>query len=278
MKFSEKDLFFNSLLLFSEKSMKKLTESKVAVAGIGGVGCIIVEMLVRNGIGSMNLADIDVFEAKNLNRQIFSSLSTLGVHKAVAGANRVKQINSDCNVKVFDKGVTLDNVESFCRGMDVILAQTDTESSKVLLHRVAKKMKIPVVTGSRYSLDESRWLVKAKLWDYKRDRDLPCYDVTNHPELAKIPTGKLTSKTLKEYDQKIKELKMAKFKDFAKNRPDHFPSIKQADLQKRLTEADNYFNRHVCSVIANCGGLLAATLTLKILLGGSEEELTMRLW
>ena len=55
---ADKPLFYNSALLFSEKDMEKLSKSTVAIAGIGGVGSIITEMLARNGIGNLILADV----------------------------------------------------------------------------------------------------------------------------------------------------------------------------------------------------------------------------
>jgi len=278
MSYSDKDLFFNSLLLFSEADMKTLTESTVAIAGIGGIGCILTEMLTRHGVGNLRVADIDNYDRNNLNRQIFATYDTLGINKAEAAAQRIRQINRDCNVTVFADGVRLHTVDDFCRKADVILAQTDTESSKILLHRTAKLMGIPVICGSRASLDESRWLVKAKVWNYRKHPDTPCYAETNHPEMAKIPTAELTPELLKAYDEKIKQKKMAAFRNSAETRPDLFPSISQDNLAARLREADNYSNRHVCSVIANQGGILAATQTLRVLLGGPDDDLVVKLW
>ena len=87
-----------------------------------------------------------------------------------------------------------------------------------------------------------------------------------------------TPELLKAYDEKIKQKKMAAFRNSAETRPDLFPSISQDNLAARLREADNYSNRHVCSVIANQGGILAATQTLRVLLGGPDDDLVVKLW
>jgi molybdopterin/thiamine biosynthesis adenylyltransferase len=258
--------------------MKKLSESTVAIAGIGGVGCIITEMLARNGIGNLRVADVDPYEDKNLNRQVFATLETLGTHKAVAAADRIKLINPECNVKVFEQGVRIHNVEEFCRGADAVLIQTDTESSKILLHRTCKKLGIPAICGSRGSILQHRWFVRAKVWDYRKNPDLPCYDITNHPDLAHIPTEEMTEDLLKDYDEKIKVKKMKIFSTFAKSNPEIFGSISQKDLLDRIEQYNNYFNRHVCSVLANTGGLLAATATIRYILGGPERDLEINLW
>jgi len=278
MKYSDSALFFNSALLFSEESMGKLANSRVAIAGIGGVGSIIAEMLARNGIGFLKLAEPDPYEDKNLNRQLFATLDTVGINKAVAGAERIKIINPNCNVKVYESGVTLSNVRDFVQDVDVLLVQTDTESSKIIMHRVAKEFKIPLVCGSRGSIMGHRWFVRAKVWDYKKYPDLPCYDETNHQDFVGIPLEKMTQETLNAYDEMIKMKKMDIFIEYAKTRPEMFGRITQDDLLERIDTTLNFANRHVCSVLANTGGCLAATATLRLLLGGPEGDLEINLW
>lgn len=278
MYFGDKALFFNSVLLFSEDDMKQLTNSKVAIAGIGGIGSIATEMLTRNGIGNLRVADIDPYEDKNLNRQIFATMDTIGINKAIAAADRIGLINPECKVKIFDRGVRLDNVEEFCSGADVILVQTDTESTKIILHRTAKKYGIPAICGSRSSILQHRWKVRAKVWDYAKYPDLPCYDETNHPEMVDIPTSEMTEDMLREYDDKIKLKKIKVFNDFAVSNPQMFGSISQKDLLDRISSCKNYFNRHVCSVLANAGGVLAAAATIRHLLNGPEGDLEINLW
>jgi len=278
MKYADSALFFNSALLFSEESMCKLASSKVAIAGIGGVGSIIAEMLARNGIGNLKLAEPDPYEDKNLNRQLFATLETVGINKAIAGAERIKKINPNCNVEIYDAGVNLSNVREFVKDVDVLLVQTDTESSKIIMHRVAKELKIPLVCGSRGSLQGHRWFVKAKVWDYKKYPDLPCYDVTNHPDFAGIPLEEMTNENLKKYDEMIKIKKMNIFSEFAQSKPEMFGSISQEDLLERIETSHNYSNRHVCSVLANTGGCLAATATLRVLLDGPDGDLEINLW
>ncbi|MDD3014803.1 MAG: ThiF family adenylyltransferase [Candidatus Gastranaerophilales bacterium] len=278
MKYADNALFFNSALLFSEKSMDKLAKSKVAIAGIGGVGSIIAEMLARNGIGFLKLAEPDPYEDKNLNRQLFATLETIGINKAQAGAERIKIINPNCNIKVYDTGVTLSNVRDFVQDVDVLLVQTDTESSKILLHRVAKEYNIPLVCGSRGSIQGHRWFVRAKVWDYKKYPNMPCYDETNHPDFIGIPLEEMTQESLKAYDEMIKIKKMNIFTEYAKSKPEMFGSITQEDLIERIDTSHNFSNRHVCSVLANTGGCLAATATLRVLLGGPEGDLEINLW
>lgn len=73
--------YIRNLTTISEDDMKILKKSKVLVVGCGGLGGYIIEMLSRVGIGNITAMDGDVFDETNLNRQLFSSMSTLGRKK-----------------------------------------------------------------------------------------------------------------------------------------------------------------------------------------------------
>lgn len=270
--------FFNSLLLYSDESMEKIKNSRVAVAGVGGIGCLEVELLARQGIENIKVADIDVFSDVNMNRQLFATTSTLGINKAVAAKNRILDINPNCKVEVFEEGINKDNAREFLKDVDVLLLQVDKEAIKVLLHKLAKEMNIPVIGASRSSLQESRWCVSAKLWDYKQKPELPCYDKTNHPELEKYSVDELTKELLDGYDKKIVEKKKGIFKENARKNPELFRSISKEDVVDRLNSFDNYHNRHVNAIVANTAACLACALTVRYLLGSYEDCLKINLW
>ena len=278
MDYTNNPLFYNSILLFSDASIEKIMNTRIAIAGIGGVGSIITELLARNGVGFLRISDIDPYEYKNLNRQLFATHETIGINKAIAGADRIKSINPDCHVEVYENGINLSNVREFCKDIDILIIQTDTESSKVILHRVAKEYGIKVVCGSRGSIFGHRWNIKAKVWDYKKYPDMSCYDATNHPELAGISLKDMTDKMLNNYDEIIKNKKISLFRDYAKSKPEMFGSISQEDLIDRINNYEKFFNRHVCSVLANTGGCLAVTAALRLILDGPDDELEMNLW
>lgn len=271
-------LFYNSALLFSNESMEKIKNAKVAVAGVGGVGSIAVEMLARVGVGTLKLADPDVYSEVNLNRQLFATLDTIGQNKAMAAKERILKINPNCKVEVYKEGVNVKNAKEFCKDIDIIITIPDREAIKVLLHKIAKENKIPCVMGSRDSMEgASRWSVRAKLWDYK-NKDIETFGATNHKEIDKYSLDELTQDILDEYDEKIKIKKMTFFKETALSKADLFKSISKADLIERIENNVNYFNRHVCSVIANTAGCLAATSTLRYILGDSEDYIGVNLW
>ena len=74
-------MFERSEILYGKDFYKKLSDKKVAIFGLGGVGGFVYEALIRNGIKNFLLVDKDKFEESNLNRQILSNRTNLGKAK-----------------------------------------------------------------------------------------------------------------------------------------------------------------------------------------------------
>lgn len=75
------DQFSRTELLLGKAAMEKLSRSRVAVFGIGGVGGYVCEALARSGVGSFDLVDNDKVSVTNLNRQIIATHRTIGREK-----------------------------------------------------------------------------------------------------------------------------------------------------------------------------------------------------
>ena len=73
--------FSRTQLLFGKEAMEKLSGSRVAVFGIGGVGGYTVEALVRSGVGAIDLIDDDKGCLTNLNRKNIATRRTIGKNK-----------------------------------------------------------------------------------------------------------------------------------------------------------------------------------------------------
>ena len=92
--------FSRTQLLFGKEAMEKLSGSRVAVFGIGGVGGYTVEALVRSGVGAIDLIDDDKVCLTNLNRQIIATRSTIGKYKVDVMKERILDINPKVEVNV----------------------------------------------------------------------------------------------------------------------------------------------------------------------------------
>ena len=81
--------FTRTETLIGKDAVEKLSASKVAIFGIGGVGGYTAEALARCGIGELDLIDNDTVNITNLNRQIIALHSTIGQHKVDVAKNRL---------------------------------------------------------------------------------------------------------------------------------------------------------------------------------------------
>jgi len=122
-------------------------QQKIAVAGVGGAGGACLELLAREGVSSFSIADPDVFDTTNLNRQAGSSLTTLGKSKAVVMSEFVESIHGDrADVSVFEDGVTVDNMNAFLDGATIAIDAIDVGNPTMSLElaRAARRKKLPV--------------------------------------------------------------------------------------------------------------------------------------
>ena len=139
--------------ILSESDQLQLAKSKVAVIGSGGLGGTIVLLLARIGLGSLTVADGDVFDETNLNRQALSELSNLGTPKAEEAAKKVGLINPA--VKIIPHRILIEasNVESILTNVQVIVDALDNIPDRIILSNAAQKLKIPLVHGALAGFD-----------------------------------------------------------------------------------------------------------------------------
>ena len=90
------------LLLGGEK-LGLLKNARVLVVGLGGVGAYAAEMIARAGVGRMTIADADVVNVTNINRQLVALHSTIGRSKADVLAERLRDINPGIELTVVNK-------------------------------------------------------------------------------------------------------------------------------------------------------------------------------
>jgi hypothetical protein len=122
---SYEQAFLRNRGLIAAEEQQRLRNSRVAIAGMGGVGGIHLVTLARLGIGRFTIADPDAFEVANFNRQYGATLRHLGRSKAEVMADEAKAINPDLDLRVFREPVAPENVAEFLDGADVFLDGID---------------------------------------------------------------------------------------------------------------------------------------------------------
>lgn len=129
---------------------QRLRQTRVAIAGLGGVGGAHALTLARLGVRKFCIADFDNFEVHNFNRQVGASMSTLGQPKAEVLARMLRDINPEADVQVFADGVTSGNVAEFLDGVDVYVDGIDffAMEARRLLFNTCERLKIPALTAA----------------------------------------------------------------------------------------------------------------------------------
>jgi hypothetical protein len=120
--------FCRNIGIVSEEEQAGLRDKRVALAGLGGVGGIYAQALARLGVGRFSIADGDVFEVANFNRQMGGNLSTLGCNKARALERQIHEINPEAVVDVSEEHLTEANIATFLHGVDLVVDGMDAFS------------------------------------------------------------------------------------------------------------------------------------------------------
>lgn len=154
--------FSRTQLLYGKEAMDKLSQSRVAVFGIGGVGGYTVEALVRSGIGAIDLIDDDKVCLTNINRQIVATRKTVGRYKVDVAAERIAEINPDAIVKTHKTFYTPETSSQFdFSEYDYVVDAIDTVSGKIELVMKANENGTPIISsmGAGNKLDPSAFEV-----------------------------------------------------------------------------------------------------------------------
>ena len=104
---------------------EKLRGSRIAIAGLGGVGGAHLLTLARLGVSHFNIADFDDFDVHNLNRQAGAFMPFMGQTKIATVARMALDINPEIDLRLFPKGVQPENVDEFLRDVDVYVDGLD---------------------------------------------------------------------------------------------------------------------------------------------------------
>ena len=148
--FDYKTAFSRNIGWVTHEEQERLRHAKVAIAGLGGVGGAHLLTLARLGVGAFHIADFDSFEVHNFNRQVGAGMSSVGRPKADVMAEMAKDINPEATIKVFEQGVTEDNVDAFLEGVQVYVDSLDFFVPEVrrLIFGACYRKGIPALTAA----------------------------------------------------------------------------------------------------------------------------------
>ena len=126
------------------KGQKKLLNAKVLIIGAGGLGAPAALYLAAAGVGTIGIADADVVDLSNLQRQVIHTTEDIGKKKVESAAETMRQINPDITVKTYYEFVTSDNILELIKDYDFILDGTDNFPAKFLINDACVMAKKPL--------------------------------------------------------------------------------------------------------------------------------------
>nr|WP_307191418.1 ThiF family adenylyltransferase [Mesobacillus stamsii] len=162
-----------------KEGQTKLLNSSAVIVGMGALGTVIANHLVRAGVGRVRFIDRDLVELSNLQRQTLYDEDDAreNLPKAIAAEKKLKKINSELKLEPIIADLTLDNAEDLLAGFDVIVDGTDNFMARYLINDVAVKHGIPWVYGGAVSSRGMFAVIKPG--------ETPCYRCL----FPSVPTG-----------------------------------------------------------------------------------------
>jgi molybdopterin/thiamine biosynthesis adenylyltransferase len=125
-----------------------LLKSKVLVVGAGGIGGNAAELLARMGVGTVAIADPDVFEESNLNRQDFATEASLGLSKVKVVSESLEAINCDVTVEAHMLAADGANLADLIEGVDAVIDALDNIDDRLLLQKACRDGNVVMIHGA----------------------------------------------------------------------------------------------------------------------------------
>ncbi len=131
------------------EGQQKLHDARALIVGCGALGSVIAETLTRAGVGRLRLVDRDFVELNNLQRQVLYDEHDVArrLPKAVAAAEKLKQINASVHLETHVADLNWRNVGQFIQDVDVIIDGTDNFETRFLINDIALQHSIPWIYG-----------------------------------------------------------------------------------------------------------------------------------
>ena len=142
------DRYFRNIGAISAEEQQKLKQFSICIAGLGGLGGYVLELLARLGIGSITGIDSDCFETANLNRQLLSTSDNIGTSKVSAAAERVRLINSETKFTPCFGKITAGNAPELLRGHDIVIDALDSIPDRLMISSCCSGLNLPLIHGA----------------------------------------------------------------------------------------------------------------------------------
>lgn len=151
------------------EGQEKLLAAKVLIVGLGGLGSPVAMYLAAAGVGHLVLADFDLVDITNLQRQIVHGTSRVGENKAQSAAKTLRELNPEIQITCIEKMLDADSLLEQVKQVAVVVDCTDNFQTRFAINAACVAAKVPLVSGAAIRLEG-----QITLFDF-REETSPCY-------------------------------------------------------------------------------------------------------
>ncbi|MEX2396391.1 MAG: HesA/MoeB/ThiF family protein, partial [Balneolales bacterium] len=138
---------------FGRDGQEAIRSSRVLVVGAGGLGCPVIQYLAAAGIGTLGIADYDVVELSNLQRQVIYGEADVGRSKAELAGAYAARLHTETDVKIINSRITADNVQQIVYDFDIVVDCTDNFPTRYHLNDACVLEGKSMVYGSLFRFE-----------------------------------------------------------------------------------------------------------------------------
>jgi len=154
---------------FDYQGQQSLLSARALIIGLGGLGSPVALYLAAAGVGTLVLADDDVVDPSNLQRQIIHGEADVGQSKVASAAHSITALNSDVLVKVLQQRLNGDALSEEVKKADIVLDCCDNLSTRLAVNKACLQHQTPLVSGAAMRMEGQVTVVDP------RQPNTPCY-------------------------------------------------------------------------------------------------------
>ena len=133
---------------FDVAGQEALLQSKVLVVGMGGLGCPVAMYLAASGVGELHLADDDIVDLSNLQRQIAHTVADIGSAKVESVKNTIAALNPAVAIQSYPTRLAGEELNAAVAAVDLVIDASDNFSTRFAINLACLKNKVPLVSGA----------------------------------------------------------------------------------------------------------------------------------
>jgi molybdopterin/thiamine biosynthesis adenylyltransferase len=164
------------------EGQEKLKRAKVLVIGAGGLGCPVLQYLTAAGVGNIAIAEFDMVDESNLQRQVLYGSEDVGKLKSIIARNRLLTLNSLVNIEIYNLRCEVSNALNLFSKYDIIVDATDNFDARYVINDACVILDKPMVHGAIYKFEGI-----VSVFNFKGGATYRCYNPQRVPTDFKNP-------------------------------------------------------------------------------------------